>query len=96
LSLGLVDAAHVWRGKKPHWSTTLMFDASLPHSRAGTRVHRGVWFGRKCDTAVYRVIELLGRAFDSDIPDNLPTVERLGFRLGHAREGLQHGCARMH
>jgi hypothetical protein len=43
LSLGLADAAHVWRSKKPPWSTSMMFDASLPHPRggAGVRLHRG-------------------------------------------------------
>jgi hypothetical protein len=97
-SPGLADVAHIWRGEKPLWSTSLVFVASLPHPRggAGVRLHRGAWFARKCDTAVYGVIELLRRAFESNTPDNLPTFERLGFRLGHALEGLQHGSARLH
>lgn len=91
LSLGFGSAAVVWCGRKPVWSTT-GFSASLPPPGASTAPgwHGGVWFAVKTDTAVYGVIELLGRALESKAPENLGCLERLGFRLGLALEEALH------
>jgi GAF domain-containing protein len=94
-SLSQGNAGHVWRSRKPLWSTSLVLDTALPRAlEAGLR--GGVWFAVKTDTSVYGVIELLGRALELKTPDNLVVVERLGFRLGHALEELRHGNARLH
>ena len=50
------------------------------------RLHGGVWFAVKTDTAMFGVIELLGRALEPAAPENLVNLERLGFRLGLALE----------
>lgn len=95
VSLSQGNAGHVWRSRKPLWSTSLVLDSALPPSlEAGLR--GGVWFAVKTDTSVYGVIELLGPALEPKTPDNLVLVERLGFRLGHALEELRHGNARLH
>lgn len=92
-SLGYGNAGHVWRSRKPLWSTSLVLDTALPPSlEAGLR--GGIWFAIKTDTSVYGVMELLGRALEPKTPDNLVIVERLGFRLGHALEELRHGRSR--
>ena len=94
-SLSQGNAGHVWRSRKPLWSTSLVLDTALPRAfEAGLR--GGVWFAVKTDTSVYGVIELLGRALEPNSPDNLVVLERLGFRLGHALEELRHGNARLH
>lgn len=59
-------------------------------------LHGGVWFALKTVTAVYAVIEQLGRAFEPKTPGNLIELERLGFRLGYALEELWHGRERLH
>jgi len=94
-SLGQGNAEHVWRSRKPLWSTSLVLDAIQARSLdAGLR--GGVWFAVKTDTSVYGVIELLGRALEPKTPDNLVVMERLGFRLGQALEELRHGNVRLH
>jgi hypothetical protein len=93
-SLSQANAGHVWRSRKPLWSTSVVLDIALPPPTAGLR--GGVWFAVKTDTSVYGVIELLGHAIELKTPDNLVVVERLGFRLGHALEELRHGNARLH
>jgi hypothetical protein len=88
LSLGFSNAAVVWCGRKPVWSTTVV-PASLPPPESATspRLYGAVWFALKTDTAVYGVIELLGKAFESKAPEeSLGCLERLGFRLGLALE----------
>ncbi len=99
-SLSQGNAGQVWRSRKPLWSTSFVLDArpqvSCDESDAGLR--GGLWFAVKTDTSMYGVIELLGRALEAKIPDNLVVVERLGFRLGHTLEELRYGRAqlRMH
>jgi hypothetical protein len=92
-SLSQGNAGHVWRSRKPLWSTSFWLDTALPPTPG---LRGGVWFAVKSDTSVYGVIELLGRALEAKTPDNLVVVERLGFRLGHALEELRHGNARLH
>jgi hypothetical protein len=46
------------------------------------------------DTAVYGVIELLGRALEPMSFNDLVIFDRLGVRLGHALEELSCGNAR--
>jgi hypothetical protein len=92
LSLGFSNAAVVWCGRKPVWSTTVV-PASLSSPVASTSpgLYGGVWFALKTDTAVYGVIELLGRAFESKSPEeSMGCLERLGFRLGLALEESLH------
>jgi len=88
--LGHGNAGHVWRSRKPLWSTTVVLDAALPGS-VGAGLRFGMWFAVKSDTFVYGVIELVGRALEMKAPDNLVIVERLGSRLGHTLEELRHG-----
>lgn len=92
LSLGFSHAAVVWCGRKPVWSTTAV-PASLLPSEVSTSpgLYGAVWFALKTDTAVYGVIELLGRASESKPPEEtLRCLERLGFRLGLALEESLH------
>ena len=78
-SLSQGNAGHVWRSRKPLWSTSLVLDTALPPAvEAGSR--GGVWFAVKTDTSVYGVIELLGRALEPTTPDNLVLVEQLAHR----------------
>jgi len=93
VSLSRSNAGHVWRSRKPLWSTSLVLDVAAPSAgEAGMR--GGAWFAVKTDTSVYGVIELLGRALDLRTPDNLVFIERMGVRLGHALEESRHGTAR--
>lgn len=88
LSLGFSNAAVVWCGRKPVWSTAATPDATLNRHREWnpTDSRGAVWFALRTDTAVYGVIELLGRALQPQPPDSLNRFERLGFRLGLALE----------
>lgn len=84
-------ATHVWRSKKPIWATSVAVSPGTPReleNRQGN-LQSGVWFAVKTDTAVYGVIELLGRAFAPRTTANLAVIERLGVRLGHALEELR-------
>jgi hypothetical protein len=81
-------ATHVWRSKKPVWATSAAVAQGTPRTledRHGD-LQSGVWFAIKTDTAVYGVIELLGRTFAPRTTVNLALIERLGVRLGHALE----------
>jgi hypothetical protein len=84
-----VNAAHVWRSRKPFWSGSIVLDTN-DAQRHATVFGSGVWFAVKSDTFVYGVIELLGRALEQRAPDNLFVLERLGFRLGQAFEEHRH------
>jgi GAF domain-containing protein len=84
------NAGHVWRSRKPLWATSLVLDTARPGS-LGPGLRAGVWFAVKSDTSVYGVIELLGRALEPKMPDNLAIVERLGVRLGHTLEERLQG-----
>jgi hypothetical protein len=81
-------ATHVWRSKKPIWATSVVVARETPRELENHRgnLQSGVWFAVKTDTAVYGVIELLGRAFAPKTTANLAVIERLGVRLGHALE----------
>jgi hypothetical protein len=94
-SLGMSNAGHVWRSRKPLWSSSVVLDPMLPPA-LGTGLRGGVWFAVKSDTSMYGVIELLGRALEPNTPDNLFIIERLGVRLGHVLEEVRHGSARLH
>jgi hypothetical protein len=81
-------ATQVWRSKKPIWATSVAVARGTPReleNRQGN-LESGVWFAVKTETAVYGVIELLGRAFAPRTTANLAVIERLGVRLGHALE----------
>lgn len=91
LSQGNVE--RVWRSGKPLWSTSFVLDTTWPSAFAAGPLG-GVWFAVKTDSAVYAVIELLGRALEPKPPDNLEFVEQLGYRLGYALEQLRHGSSR--
>jgi hypothetical protein len=94
VSLSRSNAGHVWRSRKPLWSSSLVLDTAAPSAgEAGMR--GGAWFAVKTDTSVYGVIELLGRALELRTPDNLVFIERQGVRLGHALEESRHGTARL-
>lgn len=60
LSLSEGTAGHVWRSRKPVWTTNIALDMCLPRSLDATSagLHGGVWFALKTDAAVYGVIEL--------------------------------------
>jgi len=97
MSLGFGNATVAWCGRKPVWSTTVVpwpissgASASPPAASASAGLHGAVWFALKTDTAVYGVIELLGRALESKAPESLGCLERLGFRLGLALEESLH------
>jgi hypothetical protein len=94
VSLSRSNAGHVWRSRKPLWSTSLVLDTAAP-SAGEVGMRGGAWFAIKTDTSVYGVIELLGRALELTTPDNLGSIERLGSRLGHALEESRHGTARL-
>ena len=80
-------ATHVWRNQKPVWATSTVAQGA-PRTLEDPQgdLQSGVWFAVKTDTAVYGVIELLGRAFAPRTTANLAVIERLGARLGHALE----------
>jgi hypothetical protein len=92
-SLSQGHVARVWRSGKPVWSASFVPDTAV-RSTFGAGPLGGVWFAAKTDSAVYAVIELLGRALEPSPPDNLIFLEQLGYRLGYALEELRHGRAR--
>jgi len=90
-----MNAAHVWRTRKPFWSGSMLLDTA--HALPGAaELRSGVWFAVKSDTVVYGVIELLGRVLEQRTPDNLFVLERLGVRLGQAFEEGHHGDLQWH
>lgn len=92
------NAGHVWRTRKPIWTTNLVLDMCLPRSleASDAGLRGGVWFAVKTDTAIYGVIEMLARAFPYKNSDALAAVERIGFRLGCAVEELRREPSRLH
>ena len=98
LSPGEGIPGQVWRSRKPRRATNLALEMCLPRSLAAidAGLQGGLWFALKTDTAVYGVIEFLSRALALNTADDLVTLERLGFRLGHALEESIHGNARLH
>jgi GAF domain-containing protein len=88
LSLSEGTAGHVWRGRKPIWTLDLVKDMCLPRSldAQSAGLHGGIWFAIKTDTAVYAVIELLGRKILPPNQELMVGIEGLGLRLGHLLE----------
>ena len=88
----------VWRSRKPRRATNLALEMCLPRSLAAidAGLHGGLWFALQTDTAVYGVIEVLGRAPGLNAAGDLVTVEQLGFCLGRALEESIQGNARLH
>jgi hypothetical protein len=80
----------VWRSGKPFWSASFVFDTAPPRAYEAGELG-AVWFAIKTDSAVYAVIELLGRALEANPPVNLVFLEQLGYRLGYALEELRPG-----
>jgi hypothetical protein len=91
LSLSEGTAGHVWRSRKPVWTTNISLDMCLPRSidATGAGLHGGVWFALKTDEAVYGVIELLGRHLDPASDETLVAIEQLGISLGRLIE-IEH------
>jgi hypothetical protein len=89
LSLSEGTAGHVWRSRKPIWTTNVALDMCLPRSLDATSagLHGGVWFALKTAEAVYGVVELLSRKLDPASVETLAAVEQLGVSLGGLLEG---------
>jgi hypothetical protein len=88
LSLSEGTAGHVWRSRRPIWTTNVALDMCLPRSLDATSagLHGGVWFALKTDEAVYGVVELLGPRLDAASAETLAAVEQLGVSLGRLIE----------
>lgn len=84
LSLSEGNAGHVWRTRKPIWTTDILKDMCLPRSidaqEAGLK--GGVWFALKTDTVVYGVIEMLGKHLALPTEELLLHIESLGIQIG--------------
>jgi hypothetical protein len=84
LSLSEGTAGHVWRSRKPVWTSNLARDMCLPRSlyanEAGLR--GGIWFAIQTESVVYGVIELLGIDIPPSTPDVLLAIEELGKSIG--------------
>ncbi len=93
------NAAKVFRGRKPIWTTTLLLDMGLPRSlhAAAAGLRGGIWFAIKSDTALFGVVELLARELPSMTPQSLMAVERAGSRLGYViEERRRERASRLH
>lgn len=88
LSLSEGTAGHVWRSRRPIWSTDIALDMCLPRSLGATSVglQGGIWFAVKTNRAVYGVIEMLSRRLQPSSEELLQTVEHLGIKLGRLFE----------
>jgi hypothetical protein len=88
LSVSEGTAGHVWRSRKPIWTTNLVSDMCLPRSidagEAG--LHGGIWFAIQTDAVVYGVIELLGIDLPAATPEMLDIVEEFGKVIGSVME----------
>ena len=84
LSLSEGNAGHVWRSRKPIWTTDLVKDMCLPRSLDANEsgLRGGIWFALKSERVVYGVIELLGKDIPNSTDDSLLAIERLGIKLG--------------
>lgn len=98
LSASLAKARRVWRSRIPLWSTLSVLNVSPRRLRhlAEVDLQAAVWFAVQSGTTVYGVIELRGRAADSEAPPSLAAFDRLGFRLGSAIEELVEGRTVLH
>jgi hypothetical protein len=88
LSLSEGTAGHVWRSRRPIWTTNLARDMCLPRSlNAGEAgLKGGIWFAIQTETVVYGVIELLGIDLPPATPDMLHAVEEFGKAIGNVME----------
>jgi GAF domain-containing protein len=88
LSLSEGTAGHVWRSRKPIWTSNLFRDMCLPRSLdAGfAGLQGGVWFPLKTDDAVYGILEFLGTSLPDAGGDLLTGIEGFGIRIGHEIE----------
>ena len=86
LTLSEGTAGHVWRTRKPIWTTDLVRDMCLPRSLDAkyAGLAGGIWFAVKTDEVVYGVIELLGRDVAPSGEALLVEIEHLGILLGRA------------
>jgi hypothetical protein len=88
LSLSEGTAGHVWRSRKPIWTTNLARDMCLPRSlsaeEAGLR--GGIWFPVQIDAVVYGVVELLGIDLPPATPGGLRQIEDFGYAIGRVIE----------
>lgn len=91
LTMSEGNAGHVWRSRAPMWSDNLVRDMCLPRSldAAAAGLRAGIWFPVKSATAVFGVVELLGRNVASVDDELLLALEALGTRLGSVAEGDQ-------
>ena len=84
LTLSEGTAGHVWRSRKPVWTTDLAADMCLPRSlkakEAGLK--GGIWIPIKTDSAVHGVIELLGIDIPSPSEELLVSIEQFGVSIG--------------
>jgi GAF domain-containing protein len=93
------NAAKVWRGRKPIWTTNLVLDMGLPRSlrAAAAGLRGGIWFAIKTDTALYGVVELLARELPAMTTEALVAIERVGSRLGYViEERRSERASRLH
>lgn len=94
LSLSEGTAGHVWRSRKPVWTTNLARDMCLPRSlsaeEAGLR--GGIWFAVQTETVVHGVIELLGIDLPSATPEVLREIEHFGHAIGRIMEMHRPKC----
>ncbi len=85
LSLSEGTAGHVWRSRKPVWTTNLVKDMCLPRSldaeEAGLR--GGIWLPVKTESTVYAVLEFLGTALPPTSEEMLLALEVFGIKLGN-------------
>jgi len=86
LSLSQGNAGHVWRSRKPIWTTNIALDMCLPRSTEAESadLHGGIWFAVKTDLVVYGVVELLGKNLNPAGEEPLLAIEKMGLKLGKA------------
>ncbi len=88
LTMSEGTAGHVWRSRKPTWTTDIIRDMCLPrcvHAKLAG-LHGGIWIPLKTVSAVYGVIELLGRYPLAERADAVTAVEGLAVSLGYLME----------
>jgi hypothetical protein len=88
LTMGEGIAGHVWRSREAIWTTDITRVMSLPRclhaKQAG--LEGGVWIPLKTVSAVYGVLELLGRQPLPAHAEAVAAVERLAVSLGYLIE----------
>ena len=89
LSMSQGTAGHVWRSRRPVWSTNLLRDMCLPRSLEAdlAGLHAGIWFALKTSDTVFGVIELLTTELPASSEALLELIEYLGLALGRNLDG---------